>query len=138
MTDQHIPYAKLTDLQREIAERRSIEHRLRKSYDDTLSILDGLQLGTAVLDKEGRVTFLSHVAQRLCGTQGDEALGMPWTALLPFSDADRARLAAKIRAGKFAQTTDTVRALMGREAHGFADFAREHAGAFGAAAPARS
>jgi DNA-binding NtrC family response regulator len=63
-----------------------------------LSILDGLQLGTAVIDKEGRVTFLSRVAQGLCRKHGIDTVGMPWTELLPFSDADKARLMQTVRA----------------------------------------
>jgi uncharacterized protein YbjT (DUF2867 family) len=39
-----------------------------------------------------------------------------------------------IRQGALSQTTDTVRALTGREPRSFADFAREHAALFGAVA----
>jgi len=87
-----------TELKKEIAWRKSVEERLRKSYDDMLSVLDGLQVGTVVVDREGRVRFLSRVAQNLCGRHGDDALGLLWTELLPFSDADRSRLAEMLRA----------------------------------------
>jgi uncharacterized protein YbjT (DUF2867 family) len=40
----------------------------------------------------------------------------------------------RIRRGEFAQTTDTVRVLSGREPRAFAQFARDHAGAFAPAA----
>jgi uncharacterized protein YbjT (DUF2867 family) len=43
-----------------------------------------------------------------------------------------------IRADAFAETTGTVRALTGRDARSFAEFARDHAALFGAGAPARS
>lgn len=38
-----------------------------------------------------------------------------------------------LRQGMQEQTTGTVRALIGREPHGFADFARDHARLFGKA-----
>ena len=41
----------------------------------------------------------------------------------------------RIRRGEFAQTTDTVRVLTGREPRTFAQLARDHAAAFAAAAP---
>ncbi len=41
------------------------------------------------------------------------------------------RLFGALRAGAHAVTTDTVRAVTGSEPRGIAEFARDHAGAFG-------
>jgi len=80
----------------EIGERKAAEASLRRSYDDMLLVLDRMNVGTAIADAEGRITFLSRRAQQLCG-KGEALLGQRWETLMPFSAADVARLEAMAR-----------------------------------------
>ena len=86
---------------RDIAKRRRAEARLaemfaeiEKSRDDMLTILNQLRVGTAQTDKDGCVTFLSRVAERLLGKKQEEVLGKQWEHVFPFRGEDKARLRA--------------------------------------------
>ena len=70
------------------------EAALRTSHDDLLSILNELRLGTAMLDPDGKVAFLSQVCQRLMGARGEAALGRNWEEVSPFSADVNAALIA--------------------------------------------
>jgi PAS domain S-box-containing protein len=87
------------ELKAEITERKKIEIRLsemlaqiEKSHDDLLSILNQLQLGTAMTDKDGCVTFVSEAAQRLLGKSQAEVLGRPWQDVFPLQKQDKAQI----------------------------------------------
>lgn len=86
---------------RDITKRRRAEAKLaemfgeiEKSRDDMLTILNQLRLGTAQMDKDGCVTFLSRVAERLLGKKQVEVLGKQWEQVFPFKGEDKARLKA--------------------------------------------
>lgn len=55
--------------------------QVEKSRQDLLTILNRLRLGTAMIDDQGNVTFLSDVAQYLLDIQIDKILGKPWEVL---------------------------------------------------------
>lgn len=71
--ENHLDYQRLQQL----------EAALRTSHDDLLSILNELRIGTAMLNEDGRVTFLSDVCQRLLGTEASAVLGKSWKAAVP-------------------------------------------------------
>ncbi|MBI4585754.1 MAG: sigma 54-interacting transcriptional regulator [Planctomycetes bacterium] len=71
---------------------RVSEERYARSYDDLLSILNQLRLGTAMTDKDGAIAFLSQTAQRFFGIKEEEVLGKPWEELFPFHEADKTLL----------------------------------------------
>ncbi len=66
--------AALEDLERALA-------RLERSNRDLLSILDGLGVGTMLLDSDGRVTFLSQVGRRMLRAGRKPSVGLHWSAL---------------------------------------------------------
>lgn len=70
------------------------EHVLRTSHDDLLSILNRLQLGTAMTDEEGRITFLSQGCQRFFDTPPEDVLGQHWEVVSPFTAAAKDDLKA--------------------------------------------
>ncbi|MEM8933835.1 MAG: sigma 54-interacting transcriptional regulator [Acidobacteriota bacterium] len=82
-----------TALTKERAVRRIEEHGR-----DLRSILDQLEVGTAMLDDEGRMSFLSRPATRLLGLDAATAHGEPWRRALPFDAETSARLARLIDA----------------------------------------
>ncbi|MBA3564496.1 MAG: CHASE3 domain-containing protein [Gammaproteobacteria bacterium] len=79
------------DLHVEIAERKRADSELARSHDDMLSILDRLQVGTAMTGHDGRLVYLSRVAQRLFEAR-EQALGAPWQHVLTLSGRGTARL----------------------------------------------
>ncbi|MBI3949361.1 MAG: sigma 54-interacting transcriptional regulator [Acidobacteria bacterium] len=88
-------------VRRDITERKQAEIQLaavfaqvEKSREDMLSILNQLRLGTAMTDRDGDITFLSEVAQRLLGKSQEEALGRHWQQWLPLRERDKARVKA--------------------------------------------
>ncbi len=56
--------------------------------DDLVMILDRLQIGTIMTDEEGRVTFLSRVAQELLSMTEQAVAGQPWSDIQAFSESD--------------------------------------------------
>jgi PAS domain S-box-containing protein len=84
----------------DVSERLRAERRLGESLkqiermrDDLLSVLDRLQLAAAVVDREGRVAFVSRTAEALIG-RGQPLVGGPWKRLLPLRGAEAERLEA--------------------------------------------
>ncbi len=78
-------------LSREVAQRKEAEEKLedlvaeiQRNHDDLIAILNQLHIGTALTDRDGKVTFLSEAAQQLCGKANFPSSGEPWQAL--FSD----------------------------------------------------
>jgi PAS domain S-box-containing protein len=66
--------------------------QVARSHDNLLSILNQLRLGTAMLDAQGKVTFLSEACQRLLGKRQEEVAGYHWEHLNPFPAAVKAQL----------------------------------------------
>ena len=87
------------DLSREIAERRRSEEKLadtlkemEKSRDDLQFIFDQLRLGTAMIDEQGRVTYLSRNARGMLKQQGKEIIGRRWDEALGISEQNKEQL----------------------------------------------
>jgi sigma-54 dependent transcriptional regulator, acetoin dehydrogenase operon transcriptional activator AcoR len=78
-------------LSREVAQRKEAEEKLedliakiQRNHDDLIAILNQLHIGTALTDRDGKVTFLSQAAQQFCGKTNFPYSGESWQAL--FSD----------------------------------------------------
>lgn len=69
---------------------------LEKSHNDMLSILNELSLGTALFDREGRITFLSRAGEWLTGLKQSSVEGKIWSNAFPFSQRQMARLSEMI------------------------------------------
>ncbi|HXF06711.1 MAG TPA: sigma 54-interacting transcriptional regulator [Blastocatellia bacterium] len=65
---------------------------LGRANENMLAVLNEFQAAVVMTDAAGRVTFLSQMAELLFNQSGDDALGHPWTDVLPLPDADKARL----------------------------------------------
>lgn len=61
---------------------------LEQSRNDMLAILNRLRTGTAMTDEDGRICFISAIAQQLCGKTEKELLGQSWKELFSFSKVD--------------------------------------------------
>jgi len=96
------------------AGRRAAEDTLRERGDDLQQILDGLDLGTALTDADGRLVFLSRAARRLFGAAADGALGRPWHEALPFPPSVLASLREQAAAPPDARERIPVEADGGR------------------------
>ena len=75
-------------LSQEVAQRKEAEKKLesliaeiQRNHDDLIAILNQLHIGTALTDRDGKVTFLSQAAQQLCGKTNSLPLGEPWQML---------------------------------------------------------
>ncbi len=75
-----------------LLKRKEAEVARQKSYEDILSILNQLRLGTTMLDEEEKVTFISQMAQQFFGKLDKEVLGQHWTIVFPLSDDDKEKL----------------------------------------------
>lgn len=92
------------ELQREMAERALAHGKLgemlaevEQSHANMLSIFNQLRLGTALTDEDGRISFLSEFGYQFIDRKPVEVLGVGWLEVFPFSDEDRAELAAMAR-----------------------------------------
>ncbi len=74
------------------AQLQKMYKRIKKGYDDHLSILNMLRLGIAQIDRDGSVTFLNQTAQQFIGKSQRAVLGRHWEELFSFSESDRVRL----------------------------------------------
>ena len=84
---------------RDLTERRQAEESagkafkaLAKSRDDLLAILDQLQVGTIMIDANGRVAFVSKSCRFVEEIAGRGIVGSAWRDACPFADADLERL----------------------------------------------
>jgi PAS domain S-box-containing protein len=76
---------------RDLTERKLAEERasaayseLARSRDDLLAILDQLQIGTIMIDAEGRVAFVSQSCRFIDGFGSPEVIGRHWDEACPF------------------------------------------------------
>lgn len=72
---------------RKQSERNLIDvlSKLEKSNDRMSGILNCLGTGTALTDKDGKISFVSKMAQKLCGKNEKELLGRHWSELYSVS-----------------------------------------------------
>jgi len=64
----------------------ALQQRVQRANEDLRQLLNGLRQGTALIEADGRLTFLSNPAARLLDTSPDDATGSSWTAVLPVDD----------------------------------------------------
>ncbi len=88
----------LTERKRAEAKLVETHKQLEQSHEDTLSIMNQVNLGAAMTDEEGRVRFLSRSGQELFGKDDAKVLGKRWELLGPFEDEDKAKLEAMLTA----------------------------------------
>lgn len=74
-----------------LIKRKEAEEAQQKSYDDLLSILNQLRVGTAIIDEKGNVTFLSQIAKKLFFQNKEFLLGH-WEKLFPLDLVDKEKL----------------------------------------------
>lgn len=67
-------------------------NKLENSHSDLISILNELEIGTALFDGQGCITFLSQAGERLTGLEADEVRNKPWEKVLPFTKHNIMRL----------------------------------------------
>lgn len=72
--------------------RKRAEEELSRSRDDMLSILNQLSIGSAITDKEGRITFLSRAAQKFFPNADAKIIGQHWEKSLPIPRASLIKL----------------------------------------------
>ena len=77
---------------RDLLRGKQAEDQLQKSHNDLLSILDQLQVGTAITDKKGHVTFLNQAAQAIFAPVAIELDSLRWDELFPFAVEGREKL----------------------------------------------
>jgi PAS domain S-box-containing protein len=65
---------------------------LRKSQQDLLLILDQLQIGTFVLDADGRFAFVSRACREMLGIDMQRAVGRAWEEVLTIEHRSRDEL----------------------------------------------
>lgn len=93
--------------------------QLARANEDLLAILDQLQLGVALTDPAGRVTFLSQRAAELFKQAPEAALGQAWPQIFPLSpaDQDRLRKLLALPAAQRQKLNVTLPASNGRQSH---------------------
>jgi transcriptional regulator with PAS, ATPase and Fis domain len=77
-------------------EQDRIMDRLRRHADELTSMLDHMDLITAIVDASGRIEFLSQAGRRFLGLVSD-ATGQPWQDVFGFPAADAARVEALLK-----------------------------------------
>lgn len=66
--------------------------QIEKNRDDLLSILNQLGIGTAMTDKDGRITFLSKSAEQIFEKKQESMLNISWENLCHFQEQDIAQI----------------------------------------------
>ena len=71
----------------EIALSRSqVERSLERSRSELMAILDSQRQGAIVIDPQGRISFVSRVAERILDCSKDGLVGVPWQEAIPVED----------------------------------------------------
>jgi len=68
------------------------ELELRRKKDDLTAILNQFQAGAALIDEDGKVSFLNETAQRVCGKSEVDVVGKPWQDVCPFGENEGKKL----------------------------------------------
>ncbi len=112
------------ELQNEVAERKRVEERLaeglqeiEKSHEDMISVLNHLRLGTVTTDENGKVVFISRVAQRLFHRSEEAVLGRPWGEVFPFEEREIAQLRERMAQPTGSRTKIPVSTRSGESTH---------------------
>ncbi|MGR8953362.1 MAG: sigma 54-interacting transcriptional regulator [Gammaproteobacteria bacterium] len=67
-----------------IREKQAMLRQLQDQHESLLSILNQLQIGTVMIDSDGKILFMSQSCQMLWGLLIEKAIGQPWQRVLPF------------------------------------------------------
>jgi signal transduction histidine kinase len=85
--------------EREIAQRKQVEEKLRRSEEFTKKVVESSVDGVKVLDLEGRLEYMSAPGQRALAIEDiTPLLGRPWLEL--WREEDHGRAAAAVAAAK--------------------------------------
>ncbi|MGR8935607.1 MAG: sigma 54-interacting transcriptional regulator [Gammaproteobacteria bacterium] len=65
-------------------EKQAMLDRLQYQQQALLTILDQLQIGTIIIDADGKIIFMSESCSSLGGLNPEQAVGQAWQLVLPF------------------------------------------------------
>jgi PAS domain S-box-containing protein len=82
---------------------QSLLRQVREDQDALEAILDAMRVMTAALDREGRVRYLSRWGLELLARRRRDVIGRPWDRVFSLSEADAARLTARLAGGEGAE-----------------------------------
>lgn len=82
---------------------------LEKHHADLLAVLDSLRVGIALIDEQGRLTFLNGLASQLMGVGSDQCLGRPWQEVFALEADDRAHLSKELQQPQLEQERWSLR-----------------------------
>lgn len=91
----------------------ALQRRVERAHEDLRQVLNGLRQGTALVDPDGRIRFLSDPAARLLDTPPKEAVGTHWTTILPLNENTVEALRSRMEAPT--DTRDPVTASVSHE-----------------------
>ncbi len=69
-----------------------LDRELEQSHENLLAVLDAQRHGTAMIDENGRLTFLSRSAQGMTGATAEHAVGRHWRDVLALKPPEQAEL----------------------------------------------
>ncbi len=98
-------------------EQTNMIAQIRRSHAALLSILNQLQIVTAIVDGAEQLTFLSDNAERLLAMPPREALGRPWERVLPLAETDKVRLRTLMKTSPEKRQRLTVAAVTAHGRH---------------------
>ncbi|MGR8981540.1 MAG: sigma 54-interacting transcriptional regulator [Gammaproteobacteria bacterium] len=67
-----------------IREKQDMLKQLQNQHESLLSILNQLQIGTVMIDSDGKILFMSQSCHTLWGILIEQAIGRSWQQVLPF------------------------------------------------------
>jgi PAS domain S-box-containing protein len=88
-----------TGVVRDISDRKAAESTAKRAYeqlsrsrDHLLTVLNQLSVGTLILDREQRISYLSDIGREMLGFGDHEVVGRRWSDIMPLSDVSARRL----------------------------------------------
>ena len=92
--------------------------QLNKNHNDLLSILNRLHVGTALADRDGRITFLSSMTERIFGEAPRSTLiGRHWEDLFPFGQEGKNSIKAMMALDPEQRRRISTRVVSGEGQH---------------------
>jgi PAS domain S-box-containing protein len=88
-----------TGVVRDISDRKAAESGAKRAYeqlsrsrDDLLTVLSQLSVGTLILNREQRVSYVSAIGRELLGFGDEDVVGRRWSEVMPLSEVSSRRL----------------------------------------------
>ena len=103
-------------LQASNAALEAVHADLRRSHTELTQVLDLLAVATLAIDAEGTITYVSEGSLALLGV-GAEAIGRPWTDVIPFDPNLRASIMASFALPERERGRFGARLQLGDEVH---------------------